>query len=73
MCSNVLFKFIYFWLCWVFVAVHMLSLAVESRGYRLGALQHVGSSHMRGLNRPPTLAGEFLTTRLQGKPNIQQC
>ena len=26
---------LYFWLCWVFAAVHGLSLAVESRGYSL--------------------------------------
>ena len=25
--------FIYFWLCWVFVAVHRLSLVVPSRSY----------------------------------------
>ena len=28
-----LIYFIYFWLCWVFVAVHGLSLVAESRGY----------------------------------------
>ena len=28
-----LFKFIYFWLCWVFVAVRGLSLVARSRGY----------------------------------------
>ena len=26
-------KFIYFWLCWVFVAAHGLSLVVVSGGY----------------------------------------
>ena len=25
--------YFYFWLCWVFVAVHRLSLAAVSRGY----------------------------------------
>ena len=29
--------FIYFWLCWVFTAVHRLSLAAASRGYSLVA------------------------------------
>ena len=29
----------YFWLCWVFVAVHGLSLAVASRGYFLFVAQ----------------------------------
>ena len=33
---------IYFWLCWVFVAVHGLSLVVASRDY--SSLQCVGSS-----------------------------
>ena len=28
-------KLIYFWLCWVFVAVHGLSLVAASRGYSL--------------------------------------
>ena len=30
---NFFFKFIYFWLCWVFVAVPGLSLVASSRGY----------------------------------------
>ena len=28
-----IYLFIYFWLCWVFIAVHGLSLVVTSRGY----------------------------------------
>ena len=28
-------NFIYFWLCWVFIAAHMLSLVVVSGGYSL--------------------------------------
>ena len=28
-------KLLYFWLCWVFVAVHRLSLVAESEGYSL--------------------------------------
>ena len=28
-------NFIYFWLCWVFVAAHGLSLVVASRGHSL--------------------------------------
>ena len=31
----VLFCFVYFWLRWVFVAVHGLSLVAASRGYSL--------------------------------------
>ena len=34
--------FIYFWLCWVFIAVCGLSLVVVSGGY--SSLQYVGSS-----------------------------
>ena len=30
---NLLILFIYFWLCWVLVAVHRLSLVAVSRGY----------------------------------------
>ena len=30
---NLFYLFIYFWLCWVFVAVHGLSLVVASGGY----------------------------------------
>ena len=33
--KNQFYLFIYFWLCWVFVAVCKLSLVVESRGYSL--------------------------------------
>ena len=32
---NLFILFIYFWLCWVFVAVHGLSLVVASGGYSL--------------------------------------
>ena len=32
---NFFILFIYFWLCWVFIAVRRLSLVVESRGYSL--------------------------------------
>ena len=31
-------EIIYSWLCWVFLAVHGLSLVVESRGYSLIAV-----------------------------------
>ena len=34
-----LFYFICFWLCWVFVAAHGLSLAAASRGSSLVAIQ----------------------------------
>ena len=37
-----LFLFIYFWLCWVFVAAHGLSLVAVSRGY--SSLRCVGLS-----------------------------
>ena len=30
-----IYLFIYFWLCWVFVAAHELSLVAASRGYSL--------------------------------------
>ena len=30
---NLFYLFIYFWLCWVFVAMHGLSLVVASGGY----------------------------------------
>ena len=30
-----LFIYFYFWLCWVFIAAHGLSLVAESRGYSL--------------------------------------
>ena len=33
--SLSLFNFVYFWLCWVFVAARGLSLVSESRGYSL--------------------------------------
>ena len=32
-CDRILFKLVYFRLCWVFVASRRLSLVVESRGY----------------------------------------
>ena len=32
---SLFFNGIYFWLCWVFVAAHRLSLVVASRGYSL--------------------------------------
>lgn len=32
-CDRILFKLVYFRLCWVFVASHRLSLVVDSRGY----------------------------------------
>ena len=35
-------KYIFFWLCWVFIAVHGLPLVVSSRGYSL--LRCVGFS-----------------------------
>ena len=39
----ILFKiFVYFWLCWVFVVLHELSLVVVSEGYSL--LQYMGLS-----------------------------
>ena len=31
-------NFIYFWLCWVFIAAHRLSLVVVSGGYSLVAM-----------------------------------
>ena len=37
-----LFIYLYFWLRWVFIAVHGLSLAAASRGYSL--LRYVGFS-----------------------------
>ena len=36
-----LFIYFYFWLCWVFVAVHRLSLVAASGGY--SSLQSMGS------------------------------
>ena len=39
---NLLILFIYFWLCWVFVAAHGLSLVAASRGY--SSLRCAGSS-----------------------------
>ena len=35
------FFFFNFWLCWVFVAVHGLSLVAESRGYSLVAVHRL--------------------------------
>ena len=39
---KIFFKLIYFWLCWVFVAVHGLSLVVASGG--CSSLQCAGFS-----------------------------
>ena len=36
-----IFKFIYFWLCWVFFAASRLSLVVGSGGYSLVALHRL--------------------------------
>ena len=36
--SLSLFNFVYFWLCWVFVAARGLSLVSESRGYSLAVV-----------------------------------
>ena len=33
-----MFKFVYFWLLWVFVAVQRLSLTVVSKGYSLAVV-----------------------------------
>ena len=33
-----IYLFVYFWLCWVFVAASGLSLVVERRGYSLVAV-----------------------------------
>ena len=30
---RIFLRFIYFWLCWVFIAAHRLSLVAASRGY----------------------------------------
>ena len=38
--SEILYLFIYFWLCWVFVA-SFFSLLVESRGYCLVAVHRL--------------------------------
>ena len=69
---NLFILFIYFWLCWVFVAVRGLSLVVASGGYSslqsraLGARTSVVVTHgMWDLPRPgikpmsPALAGGF--------------
>ena len=40
--KNLFILFIYFWLCWVFIAVRGLSLVAASRGYSL--LWCMGSS-----------------------------
>ena len=34
-------RFLYFWLCSVFIAEHGLSLVVESRAYSLGAMHEL--------------------------------
>ena len=61
----ILFLFIYFWLCWVFIAARGLSLVVVSGGYsssrcagfslRWLLLQHVGSSQTRARTRVPCI------------------
>ena len=43
----VLFFLIFIWLCWVFIAVHRLSLAAESSGYSLVAVR---ASHCGGFS-----------------------
>ena len=40
--KKIIYVFIYFWLCWVFVAAHGLSLVVASWGY--SSLWYVCSS-----------------------------
>ena len=42
-----LFIYFYFWLCWVFVATHELSLVVEREGY---SSLHVQASHWGGFS-----------------------
>ena len=39
--SNLHLLFIFFWLCWVFVVVHGLSLAAVSRGYSLAVARQL--------------------------------
>ena len=39
--SSILKIFIYFWLCWVFVAVHRLSLVAASKGYSVVAVHEL--------------------------------
>ena len=36
-----MYNFIYFWLCWVFIAAWAFSLAAESRGYALGVVREL--------------------------------
>ena len=35
---SIYYLFVYFWLCWVFVALHGLSLVTASRGYSLAVV-----------------------------------
>ena len=49
--SLSLLNFVYFWLCWVFVAAHGLSLVSESRGYSLAVCTYV---HMWAKNAQTT-------------------
>ena len=43
--NNFIYLFIYFWLCWVFVAACSLSLVVASGGYSV-----VPASHCSGIS-----------------------
>ena len=74
-----LFK-VYFWLRWVFVVVHGISLVAESRGYSLAAacglltawlgalLPHGTWNHPGpGIEVSSVLTGGFLTTGSLGK------
>ena len=69
--DSSIYLFIYFWLCWVSVAVHRPSLVSASRGYShcgarashcsgLVALQHVGSSWTRARTRVPCIGRRIL-------------
>ena len=69
--DSSIYFFIYFWLCWVSVAVHRPSLVSASRGYShcgarashcsgLVALQHVGSSWTRARTRVPCIGRRIL-------------
>ena len=72
------FFFVNFWLHWVFVAAHGLSLAAATRGYSslqsmgsrqagLVAPQHVGSSWTRDQIHTPCVGSTVLTTGPPGK------
>ena len=58
--SPVSYLFIYFWLGWIFIAKHGLSLAVASGGYYLiavhGLLAVVASSAVKTDGRVPGLS-----------------